>query len=193
MDDTERAAGRVHLRFDMGLVLPFLVVLALVAGFAALVAPGVRQAERKRRCVENLAEIGRLLAELRRDGEWSPEVGPAYLLQVAARIEADGDLGCFACPCDESLSSDLSRLVDQVRADWRRAPCSYWGPDDPARTGDGRPVILAACTHHAAGVVVLWEAGNPGFIEWRDVEGSDGAPIPLGPGCADPRFRHLVR
>jgi len=53
--------------------------------------------------------------------------------------------------------------------------------------------VLAACPLHEDGVPAVYPSGKPVVIPWEEVEGSDGEPIPLRPGCRDPRFRFLVR
>lgn len=157
-------------------------------------------------CMNDLKQIGVLLTLRRQKGEEIfTESGSRFLLQVAPDL-ADHDLDVFLCPLDMRYAAlRESALVEMLRTDWRTAPCSYRGPDEwllaqLRANPDPKTLRVVACDMggpdgdepHHEGVVVLYEDGRVDFLDWDEIEGADGDPVPVGPNSPDPRLRHLV-
>jgi hypothetical protein len=164
--------------------------------------PGqAREAVKRVRCMNNLRQLGGLLALKRAEGNLERVPGAAYLLQVAPEVR-DENLEIFLCSGDPRFAEfalDPAPFVTLYRDDWRTAPCSYAGPDHQLLSRMERhrvEEIIIACdadpNHHADGICVLYNTGKVGFLPWSEIEGSDGRPVAIGPTCPDRRFQHLV-
>lgn len=182
-------------------LVEILVVLAILAALMAMVSPTLVQgtaAKNKVVCMNNLRQVGGLLAAAAVDGKAKRHPGAGYLVQFRARGQVlEGDEAVFLCPNDPAFDAtgkpgfsaryegvDLDRvpedLCSYVVRDWKRCPL-------PADSPRKEPV--AACPRHAGGVAVLYHDGTVKFLDREALGLGPKDPIVLGPGspCADLR------
>ena len=164
-------------------------------------------------CNTGLWILGTHLQTRRDEGRLQALTGSQFLLQIAGDLH-DAELHHLVCPGDlerrverRELWNESEEFIQRCRDDWRSTPCSYRGPDKEllaeimASTRKITPAIIACdangpdgrTPYHPNGINVLYENGEVEFLEWYEIKGSDGDPVPVGPDSPDPRLRHLVR
>ena len=215
-----RTEGRARRRGGKNktLILALVVVVALV-GIAVLVTtmipvgPQGKGVEHRVVCMDNLRQIGALLAKRYTAGSFRKYDGPAFLLQVATDL-TDEELAIFLCPGEPEGSApgrprvgspefirmyrELTREDLGGQRDWSLYT-SYAGPnlrDYPVdklwsedrlwacdRCPDGAP--------HHAGLAILYATSEVDFLAPEHVNGTEDGKVIVGPGSPDPRLEKM--
>lgn len=197
---------------------PVLVLLLIVGGslflvfMAALVIPRAHGDGDHVECMNNLRQIGGLLAS-RQAGEGLKEYsGPAFLLQVADDLQ-DEDLGLFICPGEPKGAApdrppvgspefirmywDLTPADLAKDRDWSRYT-SYAGPNWRQFPREKDADRLWACDHcaggaaHHDGITVLWNSSKVDFLKPDELTGMSAGLIQVGPDSPDPRLEKMI-
>jgi len=175
-------------------LVEILVVMAIMAALMAMVSSALVQgpiAKNRLVCMNNLRQIGALSSAAGLDGKVKRHPGAGYLLQFRARGQVlEGDEAVFLCPNDPAFeasgkpgfsarysSLDLDRapadLCSYLVRDWKRCPLPIDSP---------RKEPVAACPHHAEGVMVLYHDGSVRFLDREMLGIAPKVPFVFGPG-----------
>jgi len=157
-------------------LVEILVVIAIMSALIAMVASAVSRAgpaKNRLVCMNNLRQMGGLLAAASLEGRTRAIPGAGYLLQLRARGEVlEGDERVFFCPQDPAFeeTGKPGLSARYARLDLERPPeglCSYRVRDFrrfPVRPDSPRREPVAVCPHHADGVAVLYADGTAAFL-----------------------------
>lgn len=182
-------------------LVEILVVMAILSMLMAMVAVAVSRAPSAKNrivCMNNLRQLGALLAESGIEGKVRQIPGPGHLLQAYERgWVLEGDERVFLCPADPEWAEsgkqgfsarygdiDLDRpdprLCSYLVRDWKRAP---------VRRDSRRREPVALCPHHADGTIVLYHDGSVEHLDREALGLGPKEPLVVGPDASDERLR----
>ncbi len=205
-------------RRDSGFTLiEILVVITIIAALVGMVTLVIPQGQEKKdlvTCMNNLNQIGGLLATLQAGKGYKEYSGAAFVLQVADEV-GDEDLKVFNCPGDKDAArpeSGSAEFIAMFRKDMNLKEgkvedkhCSYAGPnfkDHPipkagAAAKETRLWACDKCRNGAAqhnGIVVLYTSTKVEKLEVADLEGhnKEEGTIVVGPNSGDKRLAKMI-
>lgn len=197
-------------------ILVVITIIAALVGMVTLVIPKGQEAKNRVTCMNNLRQIGGLLATLNAGSGAKPYNGAAYVLQVAGDV-GNSDLGVYVCPGEpenmddarpEAGSPEFIKMyredMDLKKGKVEDRYTSYAGPNwtafpqSKAGVGKQETRLWACdkCRNGAAyhdGIVVLYSSSKVDFLKLDQLEGhSDDGTIIVGQESPDPRLAKMT-
>ncbi len=181
-----------------------LVVIAGVIGTVAVVVPQMHERQQRLTCQQNLNMLGSLFAMRSMERPGKPKYDGAALFlswRKTRDLIQGGKEDVLLCPGDTSVrplltDADRQRYDTIDLANPPRDACSYAVRDFgrfPLPKVQEQPEILAACTHHAKGVNVVFIDGQVKFYEWRELGLTGPEEADVGPDAKSPILRQVCR
>jgi prepilin-type N-terminal cleavage/methylation domain-containing protein len=199
-------------------ILVVITIIAALVGMVTLVIPKGQEAKNRVECMNNLRQVGGILATMKSGEGLKPYNGAAFVLQVASEVN-DEDLKVFVCPGEEFNPDDPRPAINEPgfiemyrkEMDLKGGGqiedryCSYAGPNwreyPEAKAGAAaKKTRIWACDKcrngqaHHNGIVVLYTTSKVDFIKLEDLEGQnlEEGTINVGQGSLDPRLEKMI-